>query len=171
METQLPLPKRGRGGAPQFSALICCGQMAGWIKMPLGRKVGLSRSNIVLDGDPAPLPQKGTEPPNFRPMSIVARRLHGIDATWRGGRSRPRPHCARCGPSSPPQNRGRAHPQFSAHFYCGQTAVCIRIPLGTAVCLSLGDIVLDGNTASPPVKVHSPPHFGQRPLWPNGWMD
>jgi len=137
METQLPLPKRGRGGAPQFSALICCGQMAGWIKMPLGRKVGLSRSNIVLDGDPAPLPQKGTEPPNFRPMSIVARRLHGIDATWRGGRSRPRPHCARWGPSSPPSKGGGAQPppQYSAHVYCGQTAGWIKMGLGTEVVL------------------------------------
>jgi len=33
------------------------------------------------------------------------------------------------------------HTQFSAHVYCGQTAVCIRIPLGTKVGLSLGDIV------------------------------
>ena len=43
-------------------------------------------------------------------------------------------------------------PQFSAHFYCGQTAVCIRIPLGTEVSLSLGDIVLDGNPVPPPLN-------------------
>jgi len=60
----------------QFSAHICCGQMAGWIKMPLGREIGLRPSNIVLDGDPAPLPQKGRSP-NFRPMFIVAKRLDG----------------------------------------------------------------------------------------------
>jgi len=46
--------------SPSFSAHICCGQMAGWIKMPLGREVGLDPSNIVLDGDPATLPKKGT---------------------------------------------------------------------------------------------------------------
>jgi len=44
---------------PQFLAHICCGQMAGWIKMPLGREVGFGASDIVLDGDPAPPPQKG----------------------------------------------------------------------------------------------------------------
>jgi len=33
--------------------------MAGWMKMPFGREIGLSPSNIVLDGDPAPLPPKG----------------------------------------------------------------------------------------------------------------
>jgi len=47
-----PLPQRGT--APQFSAYICCGQMAQWIKMPLGRKVGVDLSDTVLDGDPWP---------------------------------------------------------------------------------------------------------------------
>ena len=72
MGTQLPLPK---GADPQFSAYICCGQMAGWIKMPRGREVGLGPSDIVLDGDPALLPKKGAQPPNFRPISIVAKLL------------------------------------------------------------------------------------------------
>jgi len=48
-----------RDTAPQFSAHICCGQMAGWIKMPLGRELGLGPSNIVLDRNPAPLHRKG----------------------------------------------------------------------------------------------------------------
>ena len=45
--------------------------------MDLDRKVSLDPSYIVLDGDPAPLPKKGAEPLNFRPMFIVAKRLHG----------------------------------------------------------------------------------------------
>jgi len=40
--------------------------------MPLGTEVGLGPGHIVLDGDPAP-PQWGTAP-NFRPISIVAKR-------------------------------------------------------------------------------------------------
>ena len=32
--------------------------MAGWIKIPLGREVGLDPSNIVLDGDQLPIPLK-----------------------------------------------------------------------------------------------------------------
>ena len=36
--------------------------------MALGMEVGLGPDHIVLDGDPAPLPKKGTEPPNFRSM-------------------------------------------------------------------------------------------------------
>jgi len=40
------------------------------------------------------------------------------------------------------KRRGVGHsPRFSAHVYCGQTAVCNRIPLGTDVGFSLGDIV------------------------------
>ena len=70
-------PSTKEGGAPQFSSHICCGQMAGWIKMPPGRELGLSPSDIVSDGDPAPLSQKGDEHSNFRPMSIVAKRLDG----------------------------------------------------------------------------------------------
>jgi len=44
--------------------------------MPLGREVGLGTGHIVLDGDPVSLPQRGTVP-NFRPMSVVAKRLDG----------------------------------------------------------------------------------------------
>jgi len=51
-----PSPK---GQSPQFSAHVCCGQTAGWIKMPLGTEVGLGPGHIVLDGDRAPPPQKG----------------------------------------------------------------------------------------------------------------
>jgi len=39
-------------------------------------EVGLDPSDIVLDGDPAALP-KGDKAPNSRPMSIVAKPLHG----------------------------------------------------------------------------------------------
>jgi len=54
--------------------LVYCGQMIGWIKMKLGMEVGLGPAHIVLDRDPAPPPQRGTAP-NFRPMSLVAKRL------------------------------------------------------------------------------------------------
>jgi len=33
------------GQNPQFLAQLCCGQMAAWIKMPLGMEVGLSPGN------------------------------------------------------------------------------------------------------------------------------
>ena len=39
--------------------------MAGWIKMSLDMEVGLGRGDFVLDGDPAPPPPKGEQPPHF----------------------------------------------------------------------------------------------------------
>jgi len=56
-------------------------------------------------------------------------------------------------PALPPK---RAHPQFPAHDCCGQTAVCIRIPLCTEVGLSLGDIVLDGDHLPSPKGAQLP---------------
>ena len=46
----------------QFSAHICCGQMAASIKMSLGMELGLGPGDFVLDGDPAPPPPKGHRP-------------------------------------------------------------------------------------------------------------
>jgi len=60
-----PFPQKG-GGAPKFSAHVYCAQTAGCIKMPLVMEVGLSPGDFVFDGDPLP---------NFRPISIVAKRL------------------------------------------------------------------------------------------------
>jgi len=52
-------PPQKKGAQPPFSAHVYCGQMAGWIKMPLGTEVRLGPGDIVLDGDPAPPTQKG----------------------------------------------------------------------------------------------------------------
>jgi len=43
--------------------------------MALGMEVDLDTGHILLDGDPAPFPQKGSRAPNFWAMSIVAKRL------------------------------------------------------------------------------------------------
>ena len=85
-------------------------------------EVGLGPDEFVLDGDPPPPSKKG---------------------------SRSRPHRARRGSSSPTQKGAQLPPQFSAYVYCGQTAVCIRIPLDTEVGLGPGDVVIDGVPALP----------------------
>jgi len=49
-----------------------------------------------------------------------------------------------------PNGEGHSSPPpFSTHVYCGQTAGWIRIPVGTAVGIGPGDIVLDGDSAAP----------------------
>jgi len=96
------LPRKGHSSPhrPLFSAHVYCGngrpsqlllsscycrQTAGWIKMPLGMEVGLISGDFVLDGNPASPPLKGHSPPNFRPMSVVAKRLDGLrwHLVWR----------------------------------------------------------------------------------------
>jgi len=78
--TRIQLPPKGGGrSSSQFSAHVYCGQTAGWIKMKLGVEVGIGPGHIVLDGDPAPPPQRGTAPvfgpcllwPNGRPSQLL----------------------------------------------------------------------------------------------------
>jgi len=71
----------------------------------------------------------------------------------------------------PLPEKGAELPKFSAHTYCGQTAGCIKMPLGVEVGLSPVDFVLDGDPAAPPVKEAEPPIFGPCLLRPNGCMD
>jgi len=54
--------------------------------------------------------------------------------------------------SAPLPQKGGGAPQFSAHVYCGQTALWIKMPLGTEVSLGPDDIVLDGDPAHPPKR-------------------
>jgi len=55
--------------------LVYCGQTVGWIKMKLGMQVGLGPGHM-LDGDPAPLSQRGTAP-QYSPHVF-----HGNLAGW-----------------------------------------------------------------------------------------
>jgi len=57
--------------------LMYCGQTVGWIKMKLGTQVGLGPGHIVLDGGPSSPSPNGAEHPNFQPVSVVAKWLHG----------------------------------------------------------------------------------------------
>ena len=65
-------------------------------------------------------------------------------------------------PVSLPQKGDRV-PQFSAHFYCGQTAVCIKMPLGMEIALGSGHIMLDRDPA--PRKMGSAsPNFRRKSI-------
>jgi len=155
-----PPPK---GHSPQFSSHICCSQMVRWITMPIGRKVGLDPSDIVLDGNPALLfPKQGQSTPIFGPFLICPNGRMDQGATWYGGRSRSKRHRVTWGL--------RANAQFSAHLYCGQTATWIKMPLGKEVGLGPGHIVLDGTQLPSPKRRHSLP-FSAYLYLPNGCMD
>ena len=69
-----------------------------------------------------------------------------------------------------PQKGASPPPQFSAHFYCGQTAACIKIPLGMQLGLGSGDFVLDRDPVALS-QTDTDPHFsahiccGQMAAW------
>ena len=71
--------------------LVYCGQPVGWIKVNLGMQVGLDPGHTV---DPAPLP-KGAQPPIFGLYLLWPNGWMDQDATWYGGRPRPKRHCVR----------------------------------------------------------------------------
>jgi len=81
--------------------------------MKLGTEVGLGPGHIVLDGDRAPPPQRGTAP------------IFGPCLLWIKMPSLGRK--VGLGPShivldrDPAPSSEQAQPQFSVHVYCGQT--------------------------------------------------
>ena len=80
--------------------------------MKLGMQVGLGPGHIVLNGDPAPPPQKGGGSPQFSAHVYCDQMAGSIKiVTWHGGGPRPTPHCARWGRSPPPQ-KGAQPPNF-----------------------------------------------------------
>jgi len=114
---------------------------------------------------------KGAQPPVFGPYLLRPNGCMDQDVTWCAARPRPRRLCVRWGPSPLAQKGAEPPPQFSAHFYCGQTAGCTKMPLGTEVGLSPGDFVLDGDRVLTLQKGGGAPIFGPCLLWSNGWMD
>ena len=111
--------------------LVYCGQTVGWIKMKLGVEVGLGPSH-VLNGDPAPPPTKGTGP-QLSGRLWWPNGWMDQDATWYGGRPRPRPHYLRWGPCS---LKGAQPPIFGP---------CLLWPNGCSSQLLLSTCILCGN--------------------------
>ena len=72
-----PLPKNGVDpNRPQILAHVCCAERLHGSRLHM--EEGLGPGHVVPDRDLSPFPVKGAEPPtNFRPMSTVAKRLHG----------------------------------------------------------------------------------------------
>ena len=76
-----PHPAKGHSPPPKFSAHVYCGQTAVWIKMPLDMEEGLGVRDTVFEcvrcGPSYPRKKAHPLPPNFWPMSVVAKWLDG----------------------------------------------------------------------------------------------
>jgi len=153
-----PAPQKGR--SPQFSAHICCGQTAAWIKMPLCTEVGLGPGDIVLDGDPAPSsPRRGWSPLQFSAYVYRCQTPGWIKMTLGMAVGLGPGHIVLNGDPAPlPQKGGRVPLNFGP-FLLWPNGWMHQHALGMEVGLSPGDFVLDGIQ----------PCLGL--LWPNGWMD
>ena len=122
MGTQLATEKNGTPTLTQFLALVYRGQMARWVKMPLGTEVNLRSDDVVWDGV-APPSKRGTAP-SFSAHVYCSQMAAWMDedAHLQIDLGPARPHCVRRGPSSiPPRAKGaeQSPPLFTAHVYCG----------------------------------------------------
>ena len=101
-----PAPLKGRGATFPQCWPIYCGNMAAWIKMPLGMEVGFGPGHIVLDADQ---PQRGTAPPQFSAHVCCGqttgwiRMSYGMEVALGPG------HCVRWG-AAPPPEKGKSTP-------------------------------------------------------------
>ena len=105
---------------------------------------------------PSSPPKRGQSPPlNFGPCLLWPNGWMDQDGTWHGAEPQSRPHCRRRGPSSSHQKTAQLH-HFLVHVFCGQTAGCIKMPLGVEVGLGRGHIMLDEDPAPLPKRGQSP---------------
>ena len=111
-------------------------------------------------GRPSFPPQKGAEPPNFRPFLLWPNGWMHQVATWYGGRPQPGRLCVRWEPSPLPK---KAQPQIFDPLLLGPNGCMDQDatwyggrPRSTR---GLRDSVLDGDPALPPLKGHSRPQF------------
>jgi len=75
------------GHSPQYSARVCCGQRAGWIKMPLGTEVDIGPGDSVLDEDRGLQRLKGgTAALHFSAHILWPNGWMDQDGSWYGGK-------------------------------------------------------------------------------------
>jgi len=72
-----PNPLPNKGVEPPFSAHVYCGQVAAWIKMPLGTEVGLGPDDNVRLEPSYPLHKKGAKPPPQFSVHVYCRQTAG----------------------------------------------------------------------------------------------
>jgi len=138
--------------------------------MPLGRKVGLDPSDVVLDGDPAPPPQKEQSPTVFGPFYCpktagCIKMPLGIEVGLNTS------GIVLDGTQLPSPKKGAEQP-ILAYVYYDQMSAWNKMPLCMDVGLSPGHIVLYGDPAPIHPQTGKPLNFfsahvccGQTAAW------
>jgi len=111
-----PRSPSSKGDSPKFLVHIWCGQMAGWIKMPLGMEVGRGPGKCVRWAPSSPLQKRGTAPQ----FSVHCGQTAGWMKMPLGtGVDLGPGHIVLDGDRAPPATGAQQPPLFSAHVYCG----------------------------------------------------
>jgi len=87
--------------------MVYSGQTVGWIKMPLVWREASVQETLCWMGTQLPSPKGGQSLPIFSPCPVWPNGWMDQDVTWYAARPRPRRHCVRWRPSSPPPKRVR----------------------------------------------------------------
>jgi len=160
-----PLPKKGAEPFPIFGPFLLWPN--GWMHQDATSYGGRPQPRgLCVRWGLTTLPKKGAKTATFRPMRIVAKWLDGSLRHLASARAT----LCQIGSHLRPQKGAERTSQFSAHFYCGQAAGCIKMPLRMEV--GLGDIVLDGTQPPSPQRGRNPRfsahvYSGQTAAWIN----
>jgi len=93
-----PPPRKKEGHSiPHFGPCIVAKRLHG-SRSHLVRVYASAQATMCYMRTQPPL-EGVQQPPNFQPMSVVAKQWMDQDGTWYGGKPRPLPHCVRWGPA------------------------------------------------------------------------
>jgi len=96
---------------------VYCGETVGCIKIKLDMEVGLGPGDIVLDGDPGPLPENGHSSPHFSAHVYCGQTAEWIKTSLGMEVGLGPGYIVLHGDPAPPK-KGHSL-QFSAHVCCG----------------------------------------------------
>jgi len=161
-------PSSKRGQSLPFSACICCGQMARWIKILLCRKVGLIRlkQHCVRRGPSSPSPKRN-KAPQFSARFYCAKTAGCIKMPLGIEVGLDTSGIVLDGTQLLSPKRGQSNPFWPTSIMSAWN----KMPLCMEVGLSPGHIVLYGDPSPIPPQMGKPLNFlGPLLLWPNGCM-
>jgi len=149
-------PQKGGRAPPTFGPFLLWPN--GWIiKIPLGMEIGLSPGDFVLDGNPAPSPERG-QSSQFSAHVYCGQTAACIRIPLDTEGDRSIGDIVLDGDPALPPLKGHS-PQFSTNVRCGQTAGWTKMLLGTEVGLGSATLCSMGSQFPQTKRAQPPPNF------------